>query len=365
MKTLPKILVTGATGKTGGALVRSLLAKGYPVRATVRVKDARSEALAKLGAEIAIADLFDPGQLREAIQGTQRAYYLPPMHPHMLHSATAFAVAASGSSLESIVQMSQWTSAASHPTLMTRQTWLIDRQFAMIPNVAHILFNPGMFAYNYLAALDFTNHFGLFPSLSGDSKSAPISNEDMAEAAAALLIGNPAQFAGKSYRPTGPQLLSTTDMATIVGKVLGRSVKSMPLPWPVFTRVARQMKIDAYSIMLLGHYMEDHRQGTFSFEGGVTQVMEELTGRPAESFETTARRYARALPPKTVSSRLVAWAKFMATPFSPGYDTKGLSKRLALPESPTPTYCMADEDWISTHRAMMKASGARPEKASA
>ena len=41
----PKILVTGATGKTGGAVVRELLAKGVPVRAMVRTLDRRSAAL--------------------------------------------------------------------------------------------------------------------------------------------------------------------------------------------------------------------------------------------------------------------------------------------------------------------------------
>ena len=41
----PKILVTGATGRTGGAVVTQLLAKGYPVRATIRVRDARGDLL--------------------------------------------------------------------------------------------------------------------------------------------------------------------------------------------------------------------------------------------------------------------------------------------------------------------------------
>jgi nucleoside-diphosphate-sugar epimerase len=41
----PGILVTGATGRTGGAVVTQLLAKGYPVPATVRLQDARSDLL--------------------------------------------------------------------------------------------------------------------------------------------------------------------------------------------------------------------------------------------------------------------------------------------------------------------------------
>jgi NAD(P)H dehydrogenase (quinone) len=59
----PKILVTGATGKTGGAVVTQLLAKGWPVRAMVRGRDGRSDLLQRRGAEIVIADIFDPGQL--------------------------------------------------------------------------------------------------------------------------------------------------------------------------------------------------------------------------------------------------------------------------------------------------------------
>ena len=54
----PKILVTGATGKTGGAVVTELLAKGWPVRAAVRVRDARSDRLQRRGAEIVVVDIF-------------------------------------------------------------------------------------------------------------------------------------------------------------------------------------------------------------------------------------------------------------------------------------------------------------------
>ena len=45
--TNPRILVTGATGKTGGAVVAQLLEKGFPVRAIVRSNDARRKGLPK------------------------------------------------------------------------------------------------------------------------------------------------------------------------------------------------------------------------------------------------------------------------------------------------------------------------------
>jgi uncharacterized protein YbjT (DUF2867 family) len=90
----PKILVTGATGKTGGAVVRELLAKGVPVRAMVRTLDLRRAALEARGAEVVVADIFDPGQLMDAMRDVQRAYYCPPYHPFVIQSASAFAAAA-------------------------------------------------------------------------------------------------------------------------------------------------------------------------------------------------------------------------------------------------------------------------------
>ena len=92
--TLPKILVTGATGKTGAATVDELVKKGMPVRAMVRKLDSRSEAIQRRGVEVVVADMYDPDQLLDAMRGVQRAYYLPPIQAHMIQSAAAFAVAA-------------------------------------------------------------------------------------------------------------------------------------------------------------------------------------------------------------------------------------------------------------------------------
>ncbi len=115
----PKILVTGATGKTGSAVVAQLLDKGYPVRAIVRSRDGRSQRLERLGAETIVADLFDVDGMLEATRGTARAYYCPPFHPHMIQSAAVFATAARESKLEAIVGLSQWTASANHPALQT------------------------------------------------------------------------------------------------------------------------------------------------------------------------------------------------------------------------------------------------------
>jgi uncharacterized protein YbjT (DUF2867 family) len=90
-----------------------------------------------------VADIFDPGQLTDAMRGVQRAYFCPPYHPFVIQSAVAFADAARETRLEQIVGLSQWLAGPNHPALMTRQHWLIDRMFAALPGIAYTVVNPG------------------------------------------------------------------------------------------------------------------------------------------------------------------------------------------------------------------------------
>ena len=350
----PLILVTGATGGTGLEVTKALLAQGQSVRAMVHKKDHRSLALEKQGAEVVVADIYDYDQLFEALNNVQRAYFVPLIEPFMIQSATAFLLAAKEAKVEHIVQMSQWTSHRHHPTAMTQQTWLVDKLFADATGIAHTIFNPGMFAHNFLRTIDFAALLGIYPMISGEGKAAPVSNEDMGRVAAALLAQGPKQHAGKSYRPTGPKLLNAREMAEMVAKVVGHGVMPINLPIWMLGKVAQQQGIDPYQISCLRYYMEDMKSGTFSFEGGVTNVVEELTGTPAESFETTARRYA-AMPfaKQTFGNRLKAFVNFNLTPFYPGYDFDRWDKKMGFPRPPEATLSIQDAQWRSTHHLQM------------
>jgi NAD(P)H dehydrogenase (quinone) len=169
----PRILVTGATGKTGGGVVAELLQAGYRVRAMVHRQDARSAHLRAQGAEIAVGDMSDVEQVAEALKDVQRAYYCPPFEPYMIQGAVAFAVAARESGLEHIVGLTQWLSSPSHPALMTRQHWLVDRLLSMTPGITHTIVRPGFFADTYLALTRPAAHLGVFAWPYGDSRNAP------------------------------------------------------------------------------------------------------------------------------------------------------------------------------------------------
>lgn len=75
----PRIIVTGAAGKTGSVVVNELLNAGYPVRAMVHQEDGRSARLKAQGAEVVVADMSDVERVVDALDDVQRAYYCVPI----------------------------------------------------------------------------------------------------------------------------------------------------------------------------------------------------------------------------------------------------------------------------------------------
>jgi NAD(P)H dehydrogenase (quinone) len=103
-----KILVTGATGATGGTAIKTLLELKVPGRALVHKTDARSEQLRAQGVEIVQGDLFDFEAVSEALKGITGAYFVFPIQvPGILEATAFFAQAAIEQGVSAIVNMSQ------------------------------------------------------------------------------------------------------------------------------------------------------------------------------------------------------------------------------------------------------------------
>jgi uncharacterized protein YbjT (DUF2867 family) len=348
--THPKILVTGAAGKTGSQVAIQLLTAGYPVRALVRSEDARSARLRSGGAEVVVADLFNPESLINAMRGVQRAYFLPPFDPYMVQSAAAFTIAARQAKLESVVGLSQWLSNPTHPALATRQHWLADRLLTMLPGVAVTIVNPGFFAdMPYMILMKYASQLGVFPvPARGLSRNAPPSVDDIARVAVAALI-DPAKHEGKRYRPTGPDMLSLDEMAQIIGGVLGRRVRHINMPMWLFYKAARMDGFDHFLLSVMGSYLEDHDQGAFE-AGGPTDDVFLTTGRQPESFETIVRRYAnRPEAKRTAGNFLRAFASFMSVPMRPGFNPDRFNRTLWVPKPRCATLSADSAGWRREH----------------
>jgi nucleoside-diphosphate-sugar epimerase len=80
-----KILVTGATGFTGGALARELVRRGHQVRTLVR-DPKRGEALQKLGVELVEGNLVRPDEVRRAVAGCEIVYHIAALYREARHA---------------------------------------------------------------------------------------------------------------------------------------------------------------------------------------------------------------------------------------------------------------------------------------
>ncbi|MGI9436013.1 MAG: hypothetical protein ACR2Q4_14495, partial [Geminicoccaceae bacterium] len=126
--------------------------------------------------------------------------------------------------------------------------------------------------------------------------------------------------------PTGPRSLTMKDMMASFGRVLGRKVKEMPMPMFLFHKAIIQMGYTPYLLSQLKLYVNDFQNDVFDYEP--TDVVHKFTGRNAEDFDVTARRYFEEghLMEKTFAGRMRAMKQFMQI----GFTKAPSNKKLAL-----------------------------------
>jgi len=350
-----KILVTSAGGKTGLQVARQLLQKEIPVRALMRVEDSRSDSLRRLGADVMIGNAYDIADLEKAMAGVQRAYHCAPTAPNGLYFGAAFAAIAEQARLEHVVFLGQWLSAPDHCSQFTREVWLNEALLGLLSRTTVTTVNVGWFADNYFMVLEPAAQLGLLPMPLGDGdvpKNAPPSNEDIAAVATACLL-DPSRHDGKTYRPTGPELLSPNRIAELMGEALGRKVSYQDMSEHMFLKALAALKPPNYSeaaLTQLRHYTEDYRQGAFAV-GGPTSVVEELTGRPAEDFLSISLRMAAERPEakRTLARRIKAMAAFARILATPAPDAEAIERRKDYVRPTAANYAMESAPWRQSH----------------
>ncbi|OBG92839.1 hypothetical protein A9X05_10245 [Mycobacterium sp. E3298] len=332
-----RVLVTGSTGRIGAAVAAQLLDKGVATRAMVHREDARSARLRELGADVVVADMFDIQQVTAAMDGVDRLYFNPPYHPHALDSAVAFAVAARRTGTQAVVALGQWTASPEHPSLMTRQAWLTDKLFELLPDTAHVAVDPGYFADNYLQLAGMAAQLGVLPTPTGARRNAPPSNEDIARVAVGALL-DPHRHDGRSYRPTGPALLSGPEIADALGEALGRRVRHIEIPPWMFMRAvrvsAKRLGADLFFQSSLRHYLPEYGLGTWEISAPTTHVRD-VAGVEPEDFLTIARRYVGPETRRTPGNFMRQLGNFLLTGLVPMHR---LDKFDRLQQHPQPAH---------------------------
>jgi uncharacterized protein YbjT (DUF2867 family) len=273
------VLVSGATGRTGGAAIEELLKFRRRVRAYVRSDDKRAEALRRRGVDIAVGDFTDIDDIRAAMEGVKSAYFLHPIAPGIIGAAAYFAQAAKEAGVSAIVNMSQISARRESASHAAQDHWVSERVFdwSGVPTT-HL--RPTFFAdwlvYPHFAKEIWAKKTIEFPFENG--RHAPIASDDQGRVIAHMLA-NPEGHGGKTYTLTGPVEMNHTEIAAAMSDVLGAKIEYAPTSIEEFkNKMENIYKFPPFLTQHLVEVAQNYRDGIFS---GVNDSVAKITGTPA------------------------------------------------------------------------------------
>ena len=242
------ILLTGATGTVGSALLRRLTADGQPVRALVR--DQRGLGDQRVRVQIALGDLANPPSFRNALRGVDTVVHLAASirdQPHAsIEELNAVATlrlvrAAERAGVRRFVFFSALNARHHSRTRFFRAKALAEdavEASAMETTVFHpsIIYTPGD---PWLTLLDRLSRLPAVPvSGSGRAVFEPVWAEDVAEAVVHALSNG----TSSSFELAGPELLSYDDIVRVALRSSRRRRRLLHVPLPIVRASLRSLR---------------------------------------------------------------------------------------------------------------------------
>ena len=213
----PLIGITGATGRLGSRVARRLAAAGAAQLLLVR-DPARAPDLP--GASTAVASFPDRDAVTVALQGVPTVLMVSASETlDRVAQHTAFVNAAAAAGVRHLVYIS-FDGAAPDCTFTLGRDHYATEQHIRSSGMAFTFLRDNLYA-DFLPAL--VGEDGVIRGPAGDGRVAAVAQDDIADAAAAVLL-DPARHAGCTYTLTGPQALSLGEVAGILTAELGRHI---------------------------------------------------------------------------------------------------------------------------------------------
>ena len=279
------ILVTGAGGKTGKAVIKALVARGATVRALVR-SPAHESALTALGAaEVVVGAMDDPNAVARAVRGAEAVYHIcPNVSPQEIAFAKTLVVAATQLAVPRLVYHSvlhpQIEAMPHHWAKLRVEEMLLGSTFDFT------ILQPTAYMQNCLAQWDPMTREGVYRvPYPIETRLSLVDLDDVAEAAALVLLD--ASHAGATYELVGTCPLSQIEIAATFGRALNRAVLAEAESIESWDRRAGGAGLDDHAreilIKMFQAYARDGLKGN-------PNVLGWLLGRPPTSLAAFAAR---------------------------------------------------------------------------
>jgi NAD(P)H dehydrogenase (quinone) len=279
------ILVTGAAGKSGKAVVRALAAKGARVRAFIRNPDHAGSLLALGVAEVSFGSFEDARALAQAAAGAQAVYHIcPNVSRDEVAYARAVAVAARTHGVKRFVYHSvlhsQIEAMPHHWQKMRVEEMLFASGFDLT------VLQPTAYMQNLLGVLDDIVRDGVFRfPYPPATRLSLVDLDDVGEVAAIVLTQD--RHGGATYELVGTPALSQREVASLLATALGRDVRAEDVPlaaWQVRARAAGIGEYELATLSAMFRYYAEH--GLI----GNPNTLHWLLGRAPTSLEVFLKR---------------------------------------------------------------------------
>jgi NADH dehydrogenase len=247
------LLLTGATGLVGSALLRRLVAEGQPVRCLVR--DPRRLGPQRVRVQIALGDLTDPPSFRNAMRGVSTVVHLAASTRDQprgsIEELAAIATwrmveAAQRAGVERFVFFSALGASTHHRARLFRAKALAE-QAVREADMRSTVIAPSLVYAPGDRLLTLIERISLLPvvPVSGRGRAIcqPIWADDVAACVmAALRGGEDGTGVHERYELTGPETLSYNDVINAVLRSLDRERPLVPIPTPIASRALRLLE---------------------------------------------------------------------------------------------------------------------------
>jgi uncharacterized protein YbjT (DUF2867 family) len=282
-----KILVTGATGNVGSAVLGNLGTTDGNLRALAH-DEPSARSLQDRGVEAVVGDFLEPETLGPALEGVSTVLLITPIHPEQVTQASNVIRAAKESGNDPrIVRLSVHQASHEAPSRNSRQHAEIEDELRL-SGLAYTLLRPTTFMQNTLATARTVASEGRIYQPFKDGKLGMIDARDIGEVAAKVLTEEGHE--GEVYTLTGPAAISFYDIAETLSEILGKEVSYINIPPEKAKEAMLNMGLSEWRADVLIEYAKAHSEGYSNF---TTEDVEQLTGHPATSYKKFATDFER------------------------------------------------------------------------
>lgn len=271
------ILLTGATGTVGSALMAELATNEVRTRALAHSSAGRA-AIENHGHEAVTGDLDDPEGLGTACEGCDQMFLLSPPHPDQAAREKAAIDSARRAGVSHVVALSIMGADPSSPSVFARSHADIDDHLAA-SGLEYTILRPAGFMQTHLWPVATIRSEGRWYGMTGDGAAAFIDASDVAAAAAAALV-DPSS-SRQVVELTGPAAITMPRAASDLADTIDRPVDYIDVPEARYKDALVGAGLPPWvadAIVALYRAIREGHAAT------VTDGVARLAGRPARSY---------------------------------------------------------------------------------